>query len=239
MSLASPGMSLTSPGMSLPSPAMTSPCPSGILPSPASLTSPAVSLPSLQSPMTPCLDDRNPNSSVSSSASSSNLMNSATNCHLNNNNIFTSSTFNSSLPSSSISPTASMLGLSSFNQNNLFQKLNQNHGSTHPLHQLGQFFGTNGGFGGVGFGLGLKGPLPHRNPVGANPHDINNPLSVNQLTNNNNHSSSSSSAGSNSSSGRQSASSSSSNSSSKNTNSNNDNGQKLQQIIKMEIPLQL
>ncbi|XP_076673114.1 uncharacterized protein LOC143371622 isoform X3 [Andrena cerasifolii] len=25
-------------------------------------------------------------------------------------------------------------------------------------------------------------PLPHRNPVGTNPHDINNPLSVNQLT---------------------------------------------------------
>lgn len=25
-------------------------------------------------------------------------------------------------------------------------------------------------------------PPPHRNPVGTNPHDINNPLSVNQLT---------------------------------------------------------
>ncbi|KMQ96361.1 protein isoform j [Lasius niger] len=25
-------------------------------------------------------------------------------------------------------------------------------------------------------------PQPHRNPVGTNPHDINNPLSVNQLT---------------------------------------------------------
>lgn len=25
-------------------------------------------------------------------------------------------------------------------------------------------------------------PVPHRNPVGTNPHDINNPLSVNQLT---------------------------------------------------------
>ncbi|KAJ8684962.1 hypothetical protein QAD02_020755 [Eretmocerus hayati] len=25
-------------------------------------------------------------------------------------------------------------------------------------------------------------PIPHRNPVGTNPHDVNNPLSVNQLT---------------------------------------------------------
>jgi hypothetical protein len=24
--------------------------------------------------------------------------------------------------------------------------------------------------------------LPHRHPIGTNPHDINNPLSVNQLT---------------------------------------------------------
>lgn len=28
----------------------------------------------------------------------------------------------------------------------------------------------------------VQAPPPHRNPVGTNPHDINNPLSVNQLT---------------------------------------------------------
>jgi transcription factor 7-like 2 len=30
--------------------------------------------------------------------------------------------------------------------------------------------------------LNHLGGQPHRNPVGTNPHDINNPLSVNQLT---------------------------------------------------------
>ena len=30
--------------------------------------------------------------------------------------------------------------------------------------------------------VGISLPLVHRNPVGTNPHDINNPLSVNQLT---------------------------------------------------------
>ncbi|CAG7785328.1 unnamed protein product [Allacma fusca] len=180
MSLASPGMSLTSPGMSLPSPALTSPCPSGILPSPASLASPAVSLPSLQSPMTPSLDDRHPISSVGSTNSSANFTTTSTS------SVTTSSSSSCTSPVLPLPP--SLLGLSapllssSSSKNHLSNHSNNHH--SHHNHHLGHLFNNNNN--GLPLPLPLlplpKGPLPHRNPVGANPHDINNPLSVNQLT---------------------------------------------------------
>lgn len=191
MSLASPGMSLNSPGMSLPSPALTSPCPSGMLQSPASLASPAVSLPSLQSPLTPCLDDKHALSSVGSSASSSHNAKGQSNSHNSALNIFNNScnqNSSSTTPSSSSSTSPPMssliLGLhSTFHPNvNNSHHSKQHQNSSNPF---GPFFGANGTFPGLA-GLGLSFKSPHRSPVGANPHDINNPLSVNQLTNNNN-----------------------------------------------------
>ncbi|CAL8126744.1 unnamed protein product [Orchesella dallaii] len=200
-SLTSPGMSMTSPGMSLPSPALTSP--SGILPSPASLASPAVSLPSLQSPMTPSLSDERP---VSSSANftTTTTSNSTSSSSNNNNGSMNSPHLSSS--SSNPSPSSSY----KFSNHHHLQN-NHNAGPSHNLgFGLGHLFNTSAASNlniPFPFPMGLKDAFPRRNPVGANPHDINNPLSVNQLTGQCNSSSSSSSSASSLSSGRSSSSS--------------------------------
>ncbi|OXA60044.1 Transcription factor 7 [Folsomia candida] len=216
-SLTSPGMSMASPGMSLPSPALTSP--SGVMPSPiASLASPAVSLPSLQSPMTPSMsEDRHPISSVSSAASSVNFTTTASNGtssshhqqhatsssshHHNssrnlNNNINNIANNNHHNHPSNSSSSSSGFGKQQHHSNHFHPGSSPNFG-----FGLGHLFnGSSVPNGGMGypfpFPIGLNLPnfqKPARNPVGTNPHDINNPLSVNQLTGQCNSSSSSAS----------------------------------------------
>lgn len=202
------GMSLQSPGMSLPSPALTSP--SGILPSPASLASPAVSLPSLQSPMTPSMSDERP---VSSSA---NFTTTTASSSTSSNSVTTQNNGSLNSPHSSSNPSPSS-SLKFSNHHHISNNHHSHHAGPSPNlgFGLGHLFSTSAAAAAAAanlnipfpFPMGLKDAFPRRNPVGANPHDINNPLSVNQLTGQCNSSSSSSSSASSLSSGRSSSSS--------------------------------